>query len=316
MALSQLKVARVWGFGNINDASNPSYDVYYQVLNSSGVFLNCNANTGIPRLDYVVSAAEAKGVKLVLPLLNNYDDLGGINTYTTAFGGNHTTFYTDAKSQAAYKAYIAFIVNRYKSSPAIFAWELANEARCSGCSTSVIFNWASTISAYIKSLDSKHMVTLGDEGWLAPTPTDSSYAYSGYEGVDFAKNMAISTLDYGTFHLYPEDWGYGADPLGFGNTWIANHNAIGRQTGKPVVLEEYGSTNASDKTARMKPWQQLMLANTSVAYDSFWQFATPLSINPYDDYALYYNKTAGSDYDTLVTKHAAAMLAKSPVANH
>lgn len=83
--------------------ADPGSSVYYQVLNSSGVFLNCDANTGmssqnspvvatradmgagIGRLDYVVSAAEAKGVKLVVPLLNNFDDLGGINTYTNAF---------------------------------------------------------------------------------------------------------------------------------------------------------------------------------------------------------------------------------------
>ncbi len=56
---------------------------------------------GIGRLDYVVSAAEAKGVKLVLPLLNNYNDLGGINVYNAAFGSTHPLFYTDAKSQAA-----------------------------------------------------------------------------------------------------------------------------------------------------------------------------------------------------------------------
>lgn len=56
---------------------------------------------GIGRLDYVVSAAEAKGVKLVLLLLNNYNDLSDINVYNAAIGSPHTSFYTDAKSQAA-----------------------------------------------------------------------------------------------------------------------------------------------------------------------------------------------------------------------
>ena len=74
------------------------------------------------------------------------------------------------------------IVNRYKNSPAIFAWELANEPRCSQCPSSVITNWATSISAYIKSLDSKHMVALGDEGWFDTASIgDGSYAYSGYE---------------------------------------------------------------------------------------------------------------------------------------
>ena len=269
--------------------------------------------SGIPRLDYVVSAAEAKGVKLVLPLLNNYDDLGGINTYTTAFGGTHTSFFTDAKSQAAYKQWISLIVNRYKSSPAIFSWELANEIRCSGCATTVITNWAKDISAYIKSIDSKHMVALGDEGWLTPPLGDGSYAYSGYEGVDFVKNLAISTIDYGTFHLYPDQWGYNYT---WGSEWIQQHNTIGKQANKPVVFEEYGSTDPTNKQTIMAPWQQTVLTQTNVAYDSFWQFATTLSggVNPYDNYALYYNTTSGSDYQNLVVKHAAAMNAKTMIA--
>ena len=252
-------------------------------------------------------------MKLVLPLLNNYNDLGGINTYTTAFGGTHNSFYTDSASQAAYKAWIKLIVNRYKSSSAIFSWELCNEPRCSGCSTTVITNWASSISAYIKSLDPNHMVALGDEGWLTPPLGDGSYAYSGYEGVDFTKNLAIKTLDYGTFHLYPDQWGYNYT---WGNEWITQHNLIGKQVGKPVVFEEYGSTNTSNHTAIAQPYQQTTLQNTSIAYDSFWQFATTLSngVNPYDNYAVYYSQTPGSDYDVLGFKHAAAMLAKNPVA--
>ena len=169
-------MVRVWGFGSTNDASN-AQGVYYQTLNSSGQFFNMDSATGtspsplcpsnftkhllkgIPRLDYAVSQAEQNGLKFVLPLLNNWNDLGGINTYTAAFGGSATSFYTDAKSQAAYRAYVKFIVNRYKSSPAVFAWELCNEPRCSGCKTSVITNWASDTSAFIKSLDPDHMVS-------------------------------------------------------------------------------------------------------------------------------------------------------------
>jgi mannan endo-1,4-beta-mannosidase len=54
------------------------------------------------------------------------------------------------------------------------------------------------------------MVTLGDEGWLSPADSvgDGSYAYSGIEGVDFALNLQIKTLDYGVLHLYPNSWGY------------------------------------------------------------------------------------------------------------
>lgn len=98
---------------------------------------------------------------------------------------------------------IKFLVNRYKSSSAILSWESCNGPRCHGCDSSIIYHWASITSAYIKSLDSMHMVTLGEEGWVWDG-RNGSYAYSCAEGVDFVKNLAISTLDYGIFHAYPD----------------------------------------------------------------------------------------------------------------
>lgn len=48
----------------------------------------------------------------------------------------------------------------------------------------MIYNWATEVSQYIKSLDPRHMVALGDEGWFAPADGigDGSYAYSGDQG--------------------------------------------------------------------------------------------------------------------------------------
>ncbi|MCJ1263424.1 hypothetical protein MMC22_003294 [Lobaria immixta] len=305
-----LKVTRVWGFGNVNELSS-TQGVYYQLLNSSGQYINYDPDTGIARLDYVVSAAEREGIKLVVPMLNNWDALGGINTYTNAFGGDATTFFTDAPAQAAYKNYISFIVNRYKDSPAIFAWELCNEPRCHGCATSVITNWASDISSFIKSLDPTHMVALGDEGWFAPGYGDGSYAYSGSEGVDFIQNLAIPTLDYGTVHLYPDQWGY---PYSWGNQWIQQHDAVGKSSGKPIVLEEYGSPFPGNHTETEKPWQQTVLQSSSVAYDSFWQFGTQLKDgkSAEDDYSI---EEGTPEYEILATQHAVAMLGKEPVAS-
>lgn len=39
-------------------------------------------------------------------------------------------FYRLPQIKAAYKRYVRAMVTRYKHSPAIMAWELANEARC------------------------------------------------------------------------------------------------------------------------------------------------------------------------------------------
>src|ERR1700712_1571677 len=126
-----------------------------------------------------------------------------MQAYCTYFNIALTDWYTFSAAQAQYQKYIQAVVSRYKSSTAIFAWELANEPRCNGCATSVITNWATSTSAYIKSLDSNHLVTMGDEGFGLDGSGDTSYPFRTGEGLDFAKNLAISTIDFGTFHLYP-----------------------------------------------------------------------------------------------------------------
>lgn len=277
-------------------------------MNSTGAYINYGLE-GLERLDYVVYAAERYGMKLVLNFVNNWDNYGGIAAYNAAFGGNATTWFTDTVSQDVYKNYIKVIVSRYSKSSAIFAWELANEPRCQGCDSSVITTWASEISAYIKSLDSTHMVTLGDEGWFAPADGigDGSYAYSGDVGVDFVANLKIPTLDYGTFHLYPDSWGYNYT---WGSTWILEHDVVGQEIGKPVVLEEYGSPFPDNHTGTEAPWQATVL-KSGVAADQIWQFGTyDLSVpaaSLSDVNTIFYNDT---EYQTLGRLHAALMRAK------
>lgn len=196
---SGLKVLRVWGF---NDVSNTGNGVWYQsFVSGQSPQINTGAN-GLQRLDYVVSSAAAHNIKLIINFVNNWGDYGGMPLYNTYYGTTKTTWYTNSAVQNQYKAYINAVVSRYKTSTAVFAWELANEARCNGCSTSVITNWATSISAYIKSLDSNHLVTLGDEGFMNGGG-DGSYPYTASEGVDFVANLKIPNLDFGTFHLYP-----------------------------------------------------------------------------------------------------------------
>ena len=79
------------------------------------------------------------------------------------------TFYTNAVIIAAYKKYISAFVGRYVNEPTIMAWELANEPRCAGssgspsaaCNSTMLTTWAAEISAYIKSIDSNHLVAIG-----------------------------------------------------------------------------------------------------------------------------------------------------------
>jgi mannan endo-1,4-beta-mannosidase len=49
------------------------------------------------------------------------------------------------------------------------------------------------------------MVTMGDEGFGPTTGGDGSYPFTtSAGGYNWQSNLAISTLDFGTFHLYPQ----------------------------------------------------------------------------------------------------------------
>ncbi|RKU47592.1 hypothetical protein DL546_007753 [Coniochaeta pulveracea] len=238
---SGLRILRIWGFNDVK--SRPSAgQVWFQLLSASNSQINAGSD-GLQRLDYVVKSAETRGVKLIINFVNNWDDYGGIAAYVAAFGGSHENWYTNSKAQAQYRKYVQTVVGRYKDSSAVFAWELANEPRCKGCSTDVIYKWATETSAFIRGLDPNHLITLGDEGF--GLSGGSSYPYGTSEGVDFVKNLEIKDLDFGVFHMYPQSWGVDNS---FGPGWIQAHAAACKAVNKPCLLEEckYSTTSYVD----------------------------------------------------------------------
>ncbi|KAI1818192.1 glycoside hydrolase family 5 protein [Poronia punctata] len=294
-----LKILRVWGFNDVTSTPG-SGTVWFQKLSAGGSTINTGED-GLQRLDYVVQAAEKRGIKLIINFVNNWSDYGGIPAYVSAFGGSATGWYTNDAAQTQYRKYIEAVVSRYASSDAVFAWELANEPRCNGCDTSVVTTWADETSAYVKSLDPAHMVTLGDEGFGLKTGSDGSYPFGYSEGVDFEANLKIASLDFGTFHLYPESWGTSYD---WGTTWVEAHAAACEAAGKPCLFEEYGA--ASNHCAIESPWQEAALSATGVSADLFWQLGTTLSSGQtHNDGNTIY--TGSSDWTCLVTDHVAAV---------
>jgi mannan endo-1,4-beta-mannosidase len=200
LAASGIRVLRIWGFNDVTSIPTDPSTVWFQYLSKSGSIINTGPN-GLQRLDYIVAGAEKRGLKLIIPFVNHWEDYGGIPAYTEAFGNGGSTWYRHEPSQAQYQLYIKTVISRYASSPAIFSWQLANEPRCTLCSTDDIFNWATRTSQYIKSLDPDHMVSIGDEG--QGLTGDVWQPYWLIHGTDFARNLQIETIDFGTFHMYP-----------------------------------------------------------------------------------------------------------------
>lgn len=258
-----LKVMRTWGF--IDGKS--SCDIVLQP--SLGVY----DENGFKKFDSVVKKAQDAGMKLVIPFINNWDDFGGMNKYVEWTGaGSHDNFFTNEACKTAYKNYVNHFLNRtnsitgvkYKDDPTIMTWELANEPRCGADTTgTTLYNWVKEMSEYIKSIDSNHMVAIGDEGFFNRKGS-SDYDYNGGAGVDWEKLATIPSIDYGTYHLYPDGWGRSVD---WGTQWIKDHIDAAKVANKPAVLEEYGIK--SNQESVYKTWNDTVL-NNGGAGTMFW----------------------------------------------
>lgn len=245
-----VKVIRVWGFLDGMGDTMVNNNAYMQT--GPGVFdqIPDGSRNGFEALDYTIKRAGEEGIYLVIALTNNWDAFGGVNQYVdwSETANEHDDFYTDDKAKEMYKDYVNYLLNRtnsisgipYKEDSAIMTWELINEPRCdSDPSGDTIYNWAFEMSNYVKSIDPNHLVSLGDEGFFKRE--DSNWAYNGTSGVDWERNLTIDSIDYGTFHLYPDHWGDEFEnPIKAGNKWIVEHAKAADIIGKPVVLEEYG----------------------------------------------------------------------------
>ncbi|OQN95235.1 hypothetical protein B0A48_18729 [Cryoendolithus antarcticus] len=307
LATSGIKVLRVWGFNDVTSTPG-SGTVYYQSFINGVASVNTGTN-GLQRLDYVVQSAQTYGIKLIIPFVNNWGDYGGMAAYYSYAGiTSNAQWYTSSKAQAQYQTYIRAVVSRYTNSPAIFAWELANEARCNGCATSVMNTWVKSTAAFIKSLDSKHMVTTGSEGFGLSTGSDGSYPYGQSEGEDFAANCADSNIDFCVYHMYPDSWGISASSAqAWGNAWIKNHAAACVAAGKPCVLEEFGYNS---NCAIELNWETTALGARGTGGDMFWQYGDSLSggLTAQDGNTAYYLSDL---WNCLVASHLADVKAKN-----
>ena len=289
-----LRVIRTWAFLDIASLDGsvppgPKEGVYFQYWDPQLAAPAYNDGpTGLERLDYAIYAAGQRGLKMILPLVNNWKDFGGIDQYAAWFGlASHNDFFSHPNARQAYRNWVSHLLNRvntysnvaYRDDETILAWELTNEARCNG-DPATLLNWVAEMSAHVKQVDPNHLVTVGDEGFFRRDGSPD-WVYDGSQGADFEAFLAVPTIDFGSFHLYPDTWGKAAD---FGSYWIDDHLAAGSRAGKPVVLAEYGSKDQSTRNDVYQGWLDQIL-NQGGAGDLFWMLADQQDDGtPYPDF--------------------------------
>ncbi|KAG9443130.1 hypothetical protein H6P81_018984 [Aristolochia fimbriata] len=208
-AAAGLTVCRTWAFGGGG---------YNALQISPGVY----DERVFQALDFVVSEANKYDIRLILSFVNNFGDFGGRSQYVkwaqnsgVQVNGDDD-FYTNPVVKDYYKNHIKSVVTRfntitrttYKDDPTIMAWELINEPRCQAdYSGNTVDGWVKEMAYYVKSLDSKHLLEIGMEGFYGDSVPERKQFNPGYQvGTDFIKSNQLQEIDYTTIHAYPDIW--------------------------------------------------------------------------------------------------------------
>jgi hypothetical protein len=117
---------------------------------------------GFQALDKALEIANRKGVRLIIPLVDNWKWMGGIGDYAAFRGKPADAFWSDPQIIDDFKKTVAHVINRknsytgvaYRDDKAIFGWETGNEIDATP-------EWTREIAAYIKQLDKNHLVIDG-----------------------------------------------------------------------------------------------------------------------------------------------------------
>jgi mannan endo-1,4-beta-mannosidase len=149
-------------------------------------------------LDRVLRLAAQHGLKVIPVLENQWPEC-------TQGGYKHAGWYAGGyrKPYGAYPLsyldYVGRVVQRYRDDPAILGWSLMNEAESrsadGAADPEALYAFTRDVSAYLKSLDPNHLVTLGVIGGGQP----------GVEPPAYERLHALNTIDFAEYHDYLAD---------------------------------------------------------------------------------------------------------------
>jgi len=240
-------------------------------------YLGGFSQTALRHVDYFIAQAQRYGLKVVIPLTDNYGYyLGGYCDYTNWLRLSSpsncpspraaSAFYDDQKAVAAFEKYIAVLLNHVnyytgvpnKDNPAIMAWETGNELQYGVGGPAELSRWTAEISAFIRSQDKRHLIM------------DGSFYLDSCD-------LKLPDVDIVDRHYYP---------LSARELSQDAHRAAA--AGKPMVAGEYAWNDALQLAAFLADIRQTPV----IAGDMYWDLLPQNDffgyVEHYDGYQLHY----------------------------
>jgi mannan endo-1,4-beta-mannosidase len=289
-----LPVARIWGFNDTQDRS--------AIRRSPEEGFR---EAGLLGLDQAVWEAKRRGIRLIIPLVNNWGEYGGLPAYaawannrTPGAAYSHDDFFSSPEMKQWWKDYAFMLVNRvntftgiaYKDEPAILAWEIGNELRCASCrGTTRVPDTVDELATFLKQVAPNQLVSDGGDGFdddEAPyAGLTNLYAVRGDEGASFSKLARTESLDMLSYHFYPLN--YGLSTPRDAQIWIERHQALATISGKVAYLGECGFLAPDAERAQSyDAWLRHLFGLSDGQLGLFWQLSPAGRVNN-DGFAVY-----------------------------
>jgi mannan endo-1,4-beta-mannosidase len=279
-AQAGIKVVRVWAFGEggPNDvkpmADFEDWQRHHYFRRAPGEW---NEDAFV-HLDKVIAEAAKNNIYVQLCLTNWWRDTGGVTQYlrwagindaaddSYKFGINNEKailFYSNPETRRLYREHLEKLATRrntitgvlYRDDPAIFGWELMNEAQVITGRWAERRAWFEEMSAYLKSLDPNHLIAPGAWGYR-----------SSSERREWLADHAIATIDYCDVHSYPrDDHDSFVDSPKALREFIDNRVAAAYSLGKPLVLGEFGMGVEGHNGASQLEWYRALFEGSARA---------------------------------------------------
>lgn len=258
-------------------------------------------------IDYSIAAASRYGLRLVIPLTDEYDWYhGGKYTFLRWSGAssanNGAAFYTNRKTIDLYKTYISTIINhrnpytgiRLGDDPTIMAWETGNELGAymmkNGAPPAA---WTAEIAKHIKSLAPRHLVIDGSDG-------------TQYTNGTPVPGVNVAQVDVITDHAY-----------GLSNSLLGKDLTIANKYKKALLMSEFDWINKNNGND-LNGWLKAVEAQPGTG-DMFWSIFGHDEkgcnwVKHNDGYSMYYpngNSASETSRMLLVAQHFYRMTGRS-----
>ena len=185
--------------------------------------------TAFRTLDLALKIARDQGVRLIIPLINNWPWQGGREELAAWRHLPKEAFWTDPQLIQDFNTMTRQVLTRtntltgirYCDDPTILCWETGNELRGPA-------SWTQTVAHFIKSVDTNHLIMDGYDVKIRP------------------EVLAMPEIDIVTTHHYPG----GADKLSMAEAIRKQAAQVAGR--KAFIVGEFGFVNSAEMIAAMQ----------------------------------------------------------------